>query len=86
MVNPFTPGLYLSFPFKKAQCFGVKILSVLVIKEKTESLEIYMQSFSNYTLLESKISISNVDWKISVAMATILNQSPLKSHKKPKAT
>ena len=41
MVNPFTPGLYLSFPFKKAQCFGVKILSVLVIKEKTEYLEKY---------------------------------------------
>ena len=38
LFNPFTSDLYLGFPFKKAHCFGVKILSMLVIKEKTESL------------------------------------------------
>ena len=38
LFNPFTSDLYLGFPFKKAHCFGVKILSMLVIKEKIESL------------------------------------------------
>ena len=41
LLNPFTSGLYLGFPFKKAQCFGVKVLSILVIKEKTEYLQKY---------------------------------------------
>ena len=32
-INPFTSGLYLGFPLKKVQCFGVKVLSIWVIKE-----------------------------------------------------
>ena len=41
LFNPFTSSLYLGFPFKKAQCSGVKILSILVIKEKNEYLQKY---------------------------------------------
>ena len=38
LINSFTSDLYLGFSFKKVHSFGVKILSMLVIKEKTESL------------------------------------------------
>ena len=55
-------------------------------KKSWISLEIYIQYINNYTFLEKKINLLNGDWKISVAMATVLNQSPLKSHKKPKTT
>ena len=38
LFNPFYSDLYFGFPFKKVHCFGVKILSMLLIEKKSEPL------------------------------------------------
>ena len=84
LFNPFTSDLYLGFPFKKAHCFmGKNIVNVGDQRKDWISLEIYIQTVNKYIFLKSKINFVNFDWKINVAMATALNQSPpLKSYKK----
>ena len=73
-VNPFISGLYLVFPFKKAQCFGVKILSILVIKEKILYLLKYTCNLLTTThFWKTKLIFYMLIEKLLLSSKTVLN-------------